>query len=81
MNTIFTMTPLDDKCRNLQVSPTHFSASSYSFRYINILIFYLQKVGQGHGVQFWQLQRSMANVRIYKLLPAILALALTVSEI
>ena len=43
--------------------------------------FYLQKVGQGHGVQFSQLHVSMANVKIYKCLPQIFALTLTVSEI
>ena len=29
----------------------------------------LQKVGQDHGVQFWYLHHSMANVKICKWLP------------
>ena len=58
------------------MSPTHFCASSY--RFIDITI---QKVGQGHGVQFLQLHHLMANVKIYKYLPEIFGLALTISEI
>ena len=42
---------------------------------------YLLKVGHGHEVQFSQLHRSMAIVKIYKYLPQIVALAPTVSEI
>ena len=41
----------------------------------------LQKVDQGHRVQFSQLRHSMAKVKIYTCLPHILALALTVSDI
>ena len=41
----------------------------------------LPKVGQSHVVQFSQLHHSIANVKIYKCLSHILALALTVSEI
>ena len=52
---IIEMTPLDGKCQNLQMSPTHFLASYYRIRYINFLTFYLQKVGQGQRVQFLQL--------------------------
>ena len=37
---------------------------------------YLQKVGQGHGVQFSQLQHSMLNAKIDKCLPQIFALVL-----
>ena len=29
---IFSITPFDGKCQNLQMSPTHFCASSYIFR-------------------------------------------------
>ena len=36
-----------------------------------------QRVYQGHGVQFSQWHHSMANVKIYKRLPYIFALALT----
>ena len=46
------ITPLDGKFQNLQMSPTHFCASSYRIRYINFLTFDLQKVGQGQRVQF-----------------------------
>ena len=44
-------------------------------------ILYLQKVGQGHGVQFSQGCHSMVNIKIYKSRPHIFALALTTSEI
>ena len=43
--------------------------------------FGLQKVVQGHGVQFSQLQHSMANVQLYKCLLYNFALNLTISEI
>ena len=43
---IIEITPLDGKCQNLQMTPTHFCASSYRIRYINFLTFHLQKVGQ-----------------------------------
>ena len=64
--------PFDGKCQNLQMSPTHNCTSSYRFRDIEILKFLPPKVGQGHGVQFSQLQHSMANVKIYKCQPNIL---------
>ena len=41
----------------------------------------LQKVGQGHGVQLPQIHHSMSNVKIYKCLPHIFVLALTLSDI
>ena len=47
--------------------------------FLAIKMFDLQQVGQGHGVQFSQLQLSMANVKIYKCLSHIFALALIVS--
>ena len=58
-----------------------FCASSHRFIVKKIGLFYLQKVGQGHGVQFSQLHHLMANVNIYKCLKHIFALAFTVSEI
>ena len=61
------MTPFDGKCQNLQISSTHFCASAFCFRYITILNLYLEKVGQGHGVQLSQLCHSMAYVKIYKI--------------
>ena len=66
---------------NLQKSPTYFCTSSYCFRDIIFLILDLEKVGNGHGVQFSQLHHSMTNVKIYKCLQHIFALALTISEI
>ena len=63
------------------MSPTNFCATSYHFKYIKIKNIWLQKVGQGHRAQFSQLHHSMANIKIYKYLPQILALALTVSQI
>ena len=44
-------------------------------------ISYLQNVAQGQGVQFLKLRHSMTNVKIYKSLPDIFALALTISVI
>ena len=49
--------------------------------FLNFLMCDLQKVGQGHRVQFWLLHQSMANVKIYKWLPQTFALALTASAI
>ena len=49
------------------------------FQSYEFLNFELYKVGQGHGVEFSH--HSMENVKIYKLLHHIFALALTVSEI
>ena len=45
------------------------------------LIADLQKVGQDYGAQVSQLHHSMTNVKIYKCLPHIFALALIVSDI
>ena len=61
--------------------PTHFSASSYRFREIKNLIFYLRKVYQGHEEQFLHLHHSIANVTIYTFLSYIFVLARSVSEI
>ena len=38
------------------MSPTNFWASSYLLKVINFFNLYIQKVGQGHGVQFSQIQ-------------------------
>ena len=46
------MTSMDDKYQILQMPRIHFCVSSYRFRYIIILIFYLQKVGKGHSTIF-----------------------------
>ena len=59
------------------MSPTNFCATSYRFRDIQSLHFYLQKVGEGHGVQFSQIHHLMATVKINKCLPHVSALALT----
>ena len=61
--------------------PTHFRASSYRFRDTIFFKIYIQKAGQGNGVQFLQLHHSMANVKIYKCLRHIFALALTIWKI
>ena len=71
-NAIFEITLFDGKCQILQMTPTHFCASSYRFRDKDLLNFYLEKVGQGYEAQFLQLHRSMANVKIYKCLLHIL---------
>ena len=80
---IFSITQLDDKYQNLQTFPTFFALAPIDSEILIKCQFltYLQKVGQCHGVQFSQLHHSMANVKIYKCLPLIFALALTVSEI
>ena len=68
---ILAMIPFDDKCQNLpKISEIK-----------KIKIVYLQKVGQGHGVQFSQLHHWMANAKIYKYHPQIYALAFIISEI
>ena len=59
-STLFTITTFDGNCQNLQISPTHFCGRSYRFRDIKKLICYLQKVDQGHRVQFFKLHYSMA---------------------
>ena len=51
---ILVIKPFDGKCQNLQVSPIIFCASTYLLRIINYY-FFLQKVGQGPGVEFSQL--------------------------
>ena len=44
-------------------------------------IFDIKKVGYGHGVEFSELHHSKADAKIYKCLPHIFVLALTVSYI
>ena len=63
---IFSITPFDGKCQNLQICPTHFCASSYHSRDINIKRISPPKVGKGHRVRFSHLHHSMANVEIYQ---------------
>ena len=74
------MPPFFGKFQNLEMSPTHFCATSYRFRDLKILNLDLQKVGKGHGVQFCR-HHSMSKVKICKILSYIFALALTISEI
>ena len=59
----------------------HIFALDLTILEIQFKICYLQKVGQGHEVQFSQLYHLMANVKNYKFLPNIFAQGLTVSEI
>ena len=61
---------------------------SHTFSYVLVFIVSditksvpLKKIGQGDVAQFLQWHYSMAYVEIYKCLPHIFALALTVSEI
>ena len=75
---IFAIKPFDGNCQSPQMFPAHFCNRSYCFRNITFFIFDIQKVGQGHGVQFSQLSYSMANVKIYKCLAYIFALDLTI---
>ena len=53
-STIFSILPFDGICQNLQMSPSHFYASSYSMREINI--------GQSHGGEKRHLRPSIASV-------------------
>ena len=46
------MTPFDGKCQNLQKTPTHFALAYTVSEILNFEIVDLQKVCQGHGVQF-----------------------------
>ena len=61
---MYSIATCDGKCQSLHIAPTHFGSISYRFRDVKMFIFYLQNVGQGHGVQFSQLHHSMANVKI-----------------
>ena len=72
------MAPFDCKYQNIHMSHTQ---SSCRFRDINISNLLPSKVGQGHVVQFPQLHHSMADVKVYKCLQKIFALALNVSKI
>ena len=47
-------------------SPMFFCAISNRFRYINVWILYLRKLGQGQRVKFSQWCHSMANIKINK---------------
>ena len=79
-STIFAMTSFAGKCHNLQKSPTHFCASCYRFR-IFFILFLPSKSKLRSRSTISQWHHSMANVKIYKGLPHIFALALTVSKI
>ena len=48
------------------MSPTHFCARYLVQINENLRKHYLQKVGQGHGVQFPKLHHSIANIKMYK---------------
>ena len=69
------------KCQNLHKTLKHFCASFYHFRDIKILNFLHSESRSRSQVQFLHGHRLMANVKIYKRLPHIFALALTVSGI
>ena len=51
-STIFAMTPFDGKCQNLKCLHTFFCASSYRFRYIQILNFLPPKIYKCHFIHF-----------------------------
>ena len=80
-STIFEVIPFDGKCQNLQMIPTHFSASYLHFKYVKIFICLPSNIGQGRRVQFSYCRNSMVNVKFYKRLPIHFAQALTVSNI
>ena len=60
---------------------SHIFTLARTFQIYNKINLLLYNVGQGRRVQFSQLHHSVANVKIYKYLLYISALALTVSEI
>ena len=56
---------------NIQIDKSRFGHFALALTVSEILPFKivdLEKVGQGHGVQFSQWQQPMANVKIYKIL-------------
>ena len=62
---ICSVTPFDGKCQK----STSVSHIFLYYRFTDIQQFLKKlpsKVGQGHGVQFLQLNHSMANAKIYK---------------
>ena len=60
---IFAVTPFENNCQNLKCLP-HIFALSLTFRiYKNENKNYLQKVGQGHWVQFSQFHHSILNAK------------------
>ena len=63
-STIIAITPFDSKCQYLHMSPKHFPLDLTVAKVKKFYISELQKVGQGHGVQFKQLHQMMANVKI-----------------
>ena len=75
------MTTFIGKCQNLQKTATQFVLALNVTEITKFQICYLQKVGQSHGLQFSQLHHLIANDKIYKYLPYIFVLALSVSEI
>ena len=78
---IFITASFDGIYHTLQMFLTHFSIAFTVSEIPKFLIYDFQKVGQGHGVQYSLLHHSMANVIIYKCLPHILCLTVTISEI
>ena len=79
---ILAIAPFDGKCENLQMSPTNFCAGSYRFRGKTFLIFNLQKVGQGQvRSAIFAITPFDGKRQIYKCLPQLFALSLTVSKI
>ena len=78
---IFLITTFNGSCDNLQMYPHIFSALAPIISEIYIFKFLSPKVGQGHDVQLLHSRYSMENVKIYKCLPYIYALALAVSDI
>ena len=63
-STIFAMTPFGNNCQSLHKTSNMFSLA---LTVLEILfIFDLQKVGQGHGVQFLLWHHSMENGKIYR---------------
>ena len=66
VNSIFAMRLFDGKYKKLQKTPIFYSLALNISEILTFQIVYLQKVGQGHEVQFSQWGHSMANIKIYK---------------
>ena len=76
---IFAITVFDGKGKNLQMSPTHFCASSNRFRYVTILNFGPPKMRSRLQCNFRNYTVILFDFKIYKSLTFI-ALSLTVCE-
>ena len=74
---IFAITPIDCKCHNLQMTPTHFCASSYLFRDIKISNLLPSKSKSRSQSAIFAITPFHGKFKIYKCLSHNFTLALT----